>query len=86
VRISLSQLRRIIKEASDIAQGNDGVGSSAIRSFLLGDLLKDNGLSIEDVIEQAEGAGFESENVEDTIEEMVGTGELIDEDGILAVA
>lgn len=84
MRLSLSQLKRIIKEAAVSSAQGTGVGDSAIRAFLLDELLIDNdNLSLEDVIQQSEGAGFDSEEVEETIEEMISTGEILDEDGIL---
>jgi hypothetical protein len=86
VRLSLSQLKRIIKEAAASSAQGAGVGDTAIRAFLLDELLIDNDeLTMEDVIQQSEGAGFDSEEVEETIEEMLSTGEILDEDGILTL-
>ena len=78
MKISLSELRKIIKEATT----GQGVGDQAVRAFLLDELLVDNDeLTLEDVIEQSEGAGFDSKIVEDTIEEMLSVGEIVDEEG-----
>jgi len=82
MKISLSELRKIIKEATT----GQGVGDQAVRAFLLDELLVDNDeLTLEDVIEQSEGAGFDSKTVEDTIEEMLSVGEIVDEEGILVL-
>jgi|TARA_R110002060_G_scaffold30969_3_gene41562 hypothetical protein len=86
VRLSLSQLKRIIREAASTTAQADGVGNAAIRAFLLDELLVDNDdLTLEDVVQQSEGAGFDSKEVEETIEEMISTGEILDEDGILVL-
>jgi len=86
MKISLSELRKIIKEAAAATSSGDGVGDQAVRAFLLDELLVDNDeLTLDDVIEQSEGAGFDSEIVEDTIEEMLSAGEIIDEDGVLVL-
>tara|TARA_Y100001970_G_C14254249_1_gene874002 strand:- start:1923 stop:2174 length:252 start_codon:yes stop_codon:yes gene_type:complete len=82
MKISLSELRKIIKEATT----GQGVGDQAVRAFLLDELLVDNDeLTLDDIIEQSEGAGFDSEVIEDTIEEMLSAGEIIDEDGVLVL-
>jgi len=86
VRLSLSQLKRIIREVASTTAQADGVGNAAIRAFLLDELLVDNDdLTLEDVVQQSEGAGFDSKEVEETIEEMISTGEILDEDGILVL-
>ena len=86
MKISLSELRKIIKEAAASTASGEGVGDQAVRAFLLDELLVDNDeLTLDDIIEQSEGAGFDSEVVEDTIEEMLSVGEIIDEDGVLVL-
>ena len=86
MKISLSELRKIIKEAVASTASGEGVGDQAVRAFLLDELLVDSDeLTLDDIIEQSEGAGFDSEVVEDTIEEMLSAGEIIDEDGVLVL-
>jgi len=86
MRISLLQLRKIIKEVSDSTESGEGVGDKAVRAFLLDELLIDNDeLTLTDIIEQSEGAGFDSSTVEETIDEMLASGEIIEEDGNLVL-
>jgi len=86
MRITRHQLRKIIQEASDAAEGAEGVGATAIRAFLIDELLVDNDeLTLKDVLQQSEGAGFDSTEVEETIEELLDTGEIVDEDGMLVL-
>ena len=80
MKITRRQLRQIIKEVSDTVANSEGVGDKAIRTWLMDDLLEKNGeMEREEVLKQAEGAGFESELVEETIDEMIAAGELIDD-------
>ena len=87
MKITRRQLRQIIREVSDATEAGEGVGTKAIRAFLIDELLVDNDeLTLEDVLQQSEGAGFDSKEVEETIEELLNSGEIIDEDGILVLS
>lgn len=86
MKITRRQLRKIIKEVSSVAANDEGIGDKAIRNWLLDELLVDpKGLTLEDVLQQSEGAGFESEITESAIEEMIAAKEIIEKDGKLVV-
>jgi len=85
VRITRRKLREIIKETLLLEQ--EGVGSGAIEAFILNDLLEENEeMPLEDILEQSEGAGFDSKEVEEVVAILLDTGQLVDEDGAISLA
>lgn len=84
MRITRRQLRRIICELSDAEANAQGIGPEAIKAYILDELLpKEKKLSMKDLIQQSEGAGFESEDIQQAIDELVESGEVLDEEGTL---
>lgn len=85
MRITRRKLREIIKETLLLEQ--EGVGSGAIEAFILNDLLEENEeMPLEDILEQSEGAGFDSKEVEEVVAILLDTGQLVDEDGAISLA
>ena len=79
MKISRTQLRKLVREALLLEQ--DDVIEN-IKDFIVDDILDSaDAMSIEDVIEQGEGAGFESEEIEEALEELVADGIIVDKDG-----
>jgi hypothetical protein len=86
VQITRSQLRKIIREVAASSANASGVGDNAIRSWLIDELLVDNSeLTLSDILQQAEGAGFESEVTEDTIEDMIAAKEIVEKGDKLVI-
>ena len=86
MRLTRRQLRSIIKETLLLEQTGEGVGGDAIQSFIVNDLLaKEKEMKLEDILEQSEGAGFDSKEAEEVVAELLDTGVLVDEGGVIAV-
>ena len=86
MRLTRRQLRSIIKETLLLEQEEQAAGNDPVRSFILNDLMVANEeMSLRDVLEQSEGAGFDSKEAEEVIAELIDTGQLLDEDGVLTL-
>jgi hypothetical protein len=87
MRMTRDHLRKIIKETLLLEQEYDGVGDSAIEAFILNDLLEENEeMPLEDILEQSDGAGFDSKEAEEIVTKLLDTGRLVDKDGNIALA
>jgi DNA replicative helicase MCM subunit Mcm2 (Cdc46/Mcm family) len=87
MRITRQHLRKIIKETLLLEQDAEGTGTAAVEAFILNDLLEENEeMILEDIIEQSEGAGFDSKEAEEVIAKLLDTGQIVDEDGTITLA
>ena len=85
MKLTRRKLREIIKETLLLEQ--EGVGSDAVQAFILNDLLEEGEeMTLEDILEQSEGAGFDSKEAEEVVAELLDTGQLVDEDGVITLA
>ena len=86
MKVTQSQLRAIIREAIILEQADDGSGESAIRAFIVDELLASNDeMTREDVIQQSEGAGFESKEVEEVLDALLETEVLEEKEEFIVV-
>tara|TARA_A100001011_G_scaffold388470_1_gene468129 strand:- start:1675 stop:1938 length:264 start_codon:yes stop_codon:yes gene_type:complete len=87
MKVSKSQLLSIIKEALLFEQNDREI--AVIEQYISDELLpeKNDELTKVDVIEQGEGAGYESEDIESAIESLEGQGiiEVGDDDVIVRI-
>ncbi|HIK66554.1 MAG TPA: hypothetical protein EYF95_01130 [Flavobacteriales bacterium] len=87
MRITRRHLRKIIKETLLLEQDVEGAGTAAVEAFILNDLLEENEeMTLEDILEQSDGAGFDSKEAEEVIAELLDSGQIVDEDGTITLA
>ena len=86
MKITRRQLRKIIQEAILREQADDGTGDTAIRAFVVDELLATgDDLTREDIIQQAEGAGFDSKEVEEVLDMLLETDVLEEKEEFIVV-
>lgn len=86
MKVTRRQLRKLIKEVLLFEQLDDGTGESAIRAFIVDELLADESdLTREDIIQQAEGAGFDSKEVEEVLDVLLETEVLEEKEEFIVV-
>tara|TARA_B100000519_G_scaffold203338_1_gene225722 strand:+ start:5223 stop:5486 length:264 start_codon:yes stop_codon:yes gene_type:complete len=86
MKVTRRQLRKLIKEVLLLEQLDDGTGDSAIRAFIVDELLADEDeLTREDIIQQAEGAGFDSKEVEEVLDVLLETEVLEEKEEFIVV-
>lgn len=84
--ITQKQLRKLIKEILILEQEGDGTGDTAIQSFIVDELLATgDDLTREDIIQQAEGAGFDSKEVEEVLDVLLETEVLEEKEEFIVV-
>jgi hypothetical protein len=86
--ITRDQIRVLIKEVLLHEQVADdtGTGNKAVQAFIVDELLaQDEELTREDVIQQAEGAGFDSKEVEEVLDMLLDTEVIKEEEEIIVV-
>ncbi len=86
MKVTRRQLRKLIKEVLLFEQLDDGTGESAIRAFIVDELLADEAdLTREDIVQQAEGAGFDSKEVEEVLDVLLETEVLEEKEEFIVV-
>ncbi len=86
--ITRDQIRALIKEVllHEQTGDGDGTGDKAIQAFIVDELLaQDEELTREDVVQQAEGAGFDSKEVEEVLDMLLDTEVAKEEEEIIVV-
>lgn len=88
MKVTHKQLRTLISEILllEIEDDGTGTGEKAIQSFIVDELLatgKD--FTREDIIQQAEGAGFESEEIDEVIDSLLDTEVVKEEEEFIVV-
>jgi len=86
MKVTRRQLREIILEVIMREQTGDGTEDSAVRAFIVDELLATGeDLTREDIIQQAEGAGFDSKEVEEVLEVLLETEVIAEEEEFIVV-
>ena len=86
MKITRRQIRRLISEILLVEEMGDGTGEKAIQAFIVDELLvQDEDFTREDVLQQAEGAGFDSKEVEEALDLLIDTEVLAEEEEFIVV-
>ena len=86
MKITRQRLRKLIREAIISEQVDDGTGESAVRAFIVDELLANNDkLTKEDIVQQSEGAGFDSAEVEEILVQLIETEVLEEKEEFIVV-
>ena len=87
--ITRDQIRALIKEVllhEQTSDVGDGTGNKAVQAFIMDELLiQDEEFTMEDIIQQAEGAGFDSKEVEEVLDTLLDTDVIKEEEEIIVV-